>query len=226
MASEWYYSHEGKRYGPMPLSELKKLAEAGELGPSDFVRKEGLPEWVEASSIKELILTEDRSFSQCPPPLPSEAVGEEPTSLSQGFLTPELHAKAEHNHLQAQFKFNECQAHLGVYGNRLVSVAEDGLEFIEAALRINPESSAYWNTKGVLLTSGLGEHQKALDCFRRALELEPDSIVIKQNIRNAEQNIGTVKQHKELSRGCLGMFLVLAASGLGMCTALSILLAR
>lgn len=219
MASEWHYSREGKRYGPVPLSELKKLAEAGELAPSDFVWKEGLPEWVEASSIKGLLPPEDRSSSQCPPPLPAEAVGEEPTSLSQGFLTPELHAKAEHNQVQAQFKLNECQAHLEVYGNRLVAVAEDGLEFIEAALRINPESSAYWNTKGVLLTSGLGEHQKALDCFKRALELEPDSIVIKQNIRNAEQ-------HKQQSRGCLGMFLVLAASGLGMFTALSILFAR
>lgn len=224
MAGGWYYSRAGKRHGPIPSSELKRLAEAGELTSSDLVWKEGLPKWVKASSIEGLFSAEDRSLTL--PPFPAEAVEEEPTSLSQGFLTPELHAKAEHNHLQAQFKFNECQAHLGVYGNRLVSVAEDGLEFIEAALRINPESSAYWNTKGVLLTSGLGEHQKALDCFRRALELEPDSIVIKQNIRNAEQNIGTVKQHKELSRGCLGMFLVLAASGLGMCTALSILLAR
>jgi hypothetical protein len=160
MASEWHYSREGKRYGPVPLSELKKLAEAGKLAPSDFVWKEGLPEWVEASSIKGLLPTEDRSSSQCPPPLPAEAVREEPTSLSQGFLTPELHAKAEHNQLQAQFKLNECQAHLGVYGNRLVSVARDGLEFIEVALRINPESSAYWlfqTSPGV--GTGLNRHQ-------------------------------------------------------------------
>jgi len=219
MASEWHYSCEGKTYGPVSLSELKKLAEAGELAPSDFVWKEGLPEWVEASSIKGLIPSKDRSSGRCPPPLPGESVGEEPASFSQGFLTPELRAKAEHNYLQAQFKLNECQANLAVYGNRLVSVAEDGLEFIDAALQINPKSSACWNTKGNLLTSGLGEHQKALDCFKRALELEPDSIVIKQNIRNVEQ-------YQEQSRGCLGMFVILAASGLGIITALSLLLIR
>lgn len=70
MASEWHYSREGKMYGPVPLSELKKLAEAGELAPSDFVWKEGLLEWVEASSIKGLVPSKDPSSGQCPPPAP------------------------------------------------------------------------------------------------------------------------------------------------------------
>ena len=185
MAGGWYYSRAGKRHGPVPFSELKQLIEAGELAPSDLVWKAGLPKWVKANSIKVLSPADDWSLT--PPPLPAKAIEEEPAAPSEGFLTPELHAKAEHNHLQATFKLNECKAHLEVYGNRLAQAARDGLEFVEAALRINPRASAYWNTKGVLLTSGLGEHQRALDCFRRALELEPDSIVIKQNIRNVEQ---------------------------------------
>ena len=90
---------------------------------------------------------------------------------------------------------------------------------IEEALRIEPESSAYLNTKGLLLSDGLAKHRQALDCLTRALEFEPDSVVIGQNIRNVEQ----LEQRKHQSKGCLGLLLVLASSGFGVCAVLSIL---
>lgn len=213
METGWYYSREGKQCGPVAESDLKLLIETGEVSPLDYVWKEGLPEWVKATSIEDVLSAESRPLK--PPQLPTETIDGE--SVDSKELT-----KASHNHLQATFKLNECQAHLKVQGNRLNSNAQDGLEFIEEALSIVPESSAYLNTKGLLLSDGLAEHQKALDCLNRALELEPDSIVIKQNIRYAEQQ----EQHKQQSKGCLGMLLVLAAGGLGVCTALSITYVR
>jgi len=218
MAVEWHYAQAGRRHGPVTLAELEKLAEAGELTPGDFVWREGLPKWVKASSIKGLFPSEDHGSS--PPPLPDEGEEENPAAPPHGSSELEPTAKAAHNHLQATSKLSECQAHLKVYGKRLASAAEDGLEFIEAALEVNPKSSAYWNTKGLLLTDGLAEHEKALACLKRALELEPDSIVIKQNIRNVKQ----LDQREQQSQGCLGMLAVLAASGLGICAALVIAL--
>ena len=210
METGWYYSREGKQCGPIAESDLKLLIETGEVSPLDYVWKEGLPEWVKATSIDDYLSAERGPHN--PPQLPTE------TGDGESGDSEEL-TKANHSHLQATFKLNECQAHLKVYGERLNTTAQDGLEFIEEALRIDPESSAYLNTKGLLLSDGLAEHQKALDCLNRALELGPDSIVIKQNVRNIKQ----LEQSKHQSKGCLGLFLVLAASGFGVCAALSIL---
>ena len=113
----------------------------------------------------------------------------------------------------------EFELYYKVYGERLDVTAQEGLEFIEEALRIEPESSAYLNTKGLLLSDGLAKHRQALDCLTRALEFEPDSVVIGQNIRNVEQ----LEQRKHQSKGCLGLLLVLASSGFGVCAVLSIL---
>lgn len=124
-------------------------------------------------------------------------------------------SKAERNHLQATFKLHACQAHLETYFQRLPHAAREGLEFIEAALEVNPDSSSYLNTKALLLSDGLGEHQKALRLLKRALSLEPDSIQIKQNIRHVENTM----------KGCLGMVLLVILGGsLGLSTAVSVLL--
>ena len=210
METRWHYSREGKQYGPVPESDLKLLIETGEVSPLDYVWKEGLPEWVKATSHKDVLSAESRPLN--PPQLPTE------TGDGESVDSEEI-MKAKHNHLQATFKLNECQAHLKVYGERLDTTAQEGLEFIEEALRIDPESSAYLNTKGLLLSDGLAKHCQALDCLTRALEFEPDSIVIGQNLRNIEQ----LEQTKHQSKGCFGLFLVLAASGFGVCAALSIL---
>jgi tetratricopeptide (TPR) repeat protein len=148
-----------------------------------------------------------------PSSLPEIAVAEnsiDPTSHPEAVQTAPvpiskaMHIKAEHNHLQATFRLNKCQAHLKVYRTTLPSIANDGLEFIDEALRTNPKSSKYWNTKALLLSDGLRDHARALECLKRALALEPDSIVIKQNIRKIEAAM----------KGCLATLLILLITGL------------
>jgi TM2 domain-containing membrane protein YozV len=51
---EWYYSVGGDRQGPVAAAELKKLADAGTLKPTDLVWKDGMADWSPAKSIKGL----------------------------------------------------------------------------------------------------------------------------------------------------------------------------
>lgn len=53
--SQWYYAHDGKQSGPVPFSELQRLAANGQFDPTkDLVWQEGLPDWKPASSVPEL----------------------------------------------------------------------------------------------------------------------------------------------------------------------------
>ncbi len=189
MEEHWYCARNGIISGPMPLSALQTLIADGELAASDLVWHEGYTQWVDARLIEDLFPRLDRSM--IPPLLVQGTTGDEESGSEEGYLSAELRAKADHNYLQASFKLNECQAHLKVHGRRqeMQQLAHDGLEFIEAALVIDAKSSRYWNLKGLLLSDGLGEHEKGLECLRKALEFEPDSIVIKQNIRSLENQI-------------------------------------
>jgi len=63
MATEWFYESGGQKRGPVGSADLKRLAESGVLTPSDRVWKEGLANWVAASSIKGL-------FSAAPATVP------------------------------------------------------------------------------------------------------------------------------------------------------------
>ena len=65
MSKDWYYSTQGTRCGPVAPSELKRLADSGQLSPSDLVWKEGLKSWAAASNVKGLFAT-----PAGPPPLP------------------------------------------------------------------------------------------------------------------------------------------------------------
>jgi hypothetical protein len=53
--SEWYYAHAGEQKGPVPVSELRRLAENGEFDPTaDLVWREGMDDWKPASTVEEL----------------------------------------------------------------------------------------------------------------------------------------------------------------------------
>ena len=54
MADQWYYSQQGQQFGPMSTLQIKKLATAGELQPSDLLWKEGLESWIPANRLKGL----------------------------------------------------------------------------------------------------------------------------------------------------------------------------
>lgn len=56
MTDGWHYTCEGKPMGPAPWAELRRLAERGLLRPTDLVWREGMSQWVRASSVQGLVV--------------------------------------------------------------------------------------------------------------------------------------------------------------------------
>ncbi len=54
MADDWYYSVGDQRSGPVSPAELKRVADAGHLQPTDLVWKDGMAQWVQARAVKGL----------------------------------------------------------------------------------------------------------------------------------------------------------------------------
>jgi hypothetical protein len=54
MANGWYYTRDGKQFGPITSAQLKQLAAGGRLQPTDLVWKAGMSKWVTAGIIKGL----------------------------------------------------------------------------------------------------------------------------------------------------------------------------
>ncbi len=52
--ADWWYSKNGERQGPVSSSQLRQLAQTGELLPTDMVFKEGASQWTLASTINNL----------------------------------------------------------------------------------------------------------------------------------------------------------------------------
>jgi hypothetical protein len=103
-------------------------------------------------------------------------------------------AKANQLHLQAQQRYVKINAHIKVYGTRNAEteqLARNGIEFVEAALKLVPDSAAFLNTYALLVTDGLGEPKLGLQILERAARLAPDDIQIQQNIRDI-QKLGRV----------------------------------
>ena len=72
MAQEWHYAKDGERHGPISAEELKQLATAGDLLPTDLVWTEGRDEWEPASVVKGLF--RDTPPVKPPPPVPAQSV--------------------------------------------------------------------------------------------------------------------------------------------------------
>lgn len=51
MAKQWLCARNGKAFGPFTCVELKRLAAAGQVLPSDQVRKVGTEEWFAAEEL-------------------------------------------------------------------------------------------------------------------------------------------------------------------------------
>jgi hypothetical protein len=104
MANQWFYSKNGSTHGPVTGAELKALAGAGKLLPTDLIWKEGMPSWQPASKVKGLFSssstrTVPSSLSPTPPrgspintdvPLPGSQITpteQPPNSLLPDWLT-------------------------------------------------------------------------------------------------------------------------------------------
>lgn len=68
MADQWHYRVDGVQHGPVTSADLKSLAGAGQLKATDLVWKEGLDQWVAASSVKGLLPVSPPSAATPPPP--------------------------------------------------------------------------------------------------------------------------------------------------------------
>ena len=64
--SQWYYSRNGEKFGPLSSEQLKQLAASGQLFPTDLIWKEGMKEWQPAVKVKGLF----PEPSETPPPPP------------------------------------------------------------------------------------------------------------------------------------------------------------
>lgn len=55
MADQWYVGRNGQKAGPYSTEQLKQMAAAGKLVPSDLLWKEGLETWVPLTKVKGLL---------------------------------------------------------------------------------------------------------------------------------------------------------------------------
>ncbi|MCH8046425.1 MAG: DUF4339 domain-containing protein [Planctomycetes bacterium] len=87
--AHWYYSHGDEQLGPVTGSQLKKLAAEGKLAPTDLVWKEGMDDWVAASTIDGLVpivapptaespVVSTTSTGSNPPPTSAPAISTQP----------------------------------------------------------------------------------------------------------------------------------------------------
>lgn len=63
MAEQWHVSINGTQRGPLSSEQVRQLAARGQLQPTDHIWKDGMSDWVAASSVRGL-------FPQQPPPSP------------------------------------------------------------------------------------------------------------------------------------------------------------
>jgi hypothetical protein len=61
MATEWYYSHDDQRIGPLSARDFKERIASGQITPSDMVWNESMAEWQEASGVPGLFAKTARS---------------------------------------------------------------------------------------------------------------------------------------------------------------------
>lgn len=78
MSTEWHYSIDGEKHGPVSSAELKELAANGELSPSDLIWKDGMDAWVTANKVKGLFAATSASH------LPSQKIAAAPARPAAG----------------------------------------------------------------------------------------------------------------------------------------------
>ncbi|MBI3407501.1 MAG: DUF4339 domain-containing protein [Planctomycetes bacterium] len=80
MADMWHYTRDGKSMDPVSTPELKHLAQAGLLKPTDLVWHEGMPAWAPASKTRGLF-GDAPSLHMVPEPITQRDAPEAPDDL-------------------------------------------------------------------------------------------------------------------------------------------------
>ncbi len=91
MATEWFYTQNGQQ-APAPVSaaDLKRLATAGQLQPTDMVWREGMANWVTAGTVKELFPASRPAAAEAPAAGPPPRPAEKPAGGGLADLHPAL----------------------------------------------------------------------------------------------------------------------------------------
>jgi hypothetical protein len=84
MADQWYYSGSAEPKGPVPLSELQRLASAGELQPTDLLWQPGMHLWMPAADVRGLFRAARPELPAVPPlqPIPVEPAIPQPRPVT------------------------------------------------------------------------------------------------------------------------------------------------
>jgi hypothetical protein len=100
--SDWYFSHDGTQHGPVPYSELERLAENGEFDPADdLVWREGMNDWKPAGSVEELKALAGEVHDQSEPEdrFSDETLARRENPYATPATRPEPETSAERNQL-------------------------------------------------------------------------------------------------------------------------------
>ena len=54
MPDSWYVVKNGNRRGPFTSAQVRQMVATGELKPTDMLWKDGMANWIQASSVTEL----------------------------------------------------------------------------------------------------------------------------------------------------------------------------
>src|SRR5262249_1394904 len=81
MTEQWYYAKNGQQLGPVSTETLQRLAETGQLQPSDLVWKEGMPSWAPAQLVRG-VFAEAVPVAPAPPTVVPAPGGASPYGLS------------------------------------------------------------------------------------------------------------------------------------------------
>src|SRR5476651_78654 len=55
---QWYYARDEKQFGPVSATELKQLADSGQIAPDDLLWREGMDAWTTAVNLRGLFIEE------------------------------------------------------------------------------------------------------------------------------------------------------------------------
>jgi hypothetical protein len=103
MAGHWYYAHDDNRIGPCSDRQLRDLADAGQILPTDTIWKAGVEQGVSAAKVKNLFPgADDAALAGVPTtntypdaPLPAGGPAHDPLPQAEVAETPTLVPAAE-----------------------------------------------------------------------------------------------------------------------------------
>jgi hypothetical protein len=85
---EWYYAHDEQQFGPVSTVDLKRLAERGDLVPSDLVWRQGMSDWVQASEVKGLFQPQPTAAQPPAAPTPEPKTAAQPARVEPAEQKP------------------------------------------------------------------------------------------------------------------------------------------